>query len=334
MATVVNESSKKSYGTRDERGHWKPPYPASYAPLFVWPPRPKALLTWFFGFPGLLWPFNIAIVLLAFLILAYFQPPIADCKNLEAGWIGLMLLRNLVIILVFYGGAHLAYYTVRLAGKERKYNPSFQEETKRQFLFGKQPLDNMFRTLVFGLPIWTAYEVFYVWMAANGRVPYLSFTDNPAGYIGWFFLILLIREIHFYFIHRLIHWGPLFKYVHSVHHLNPNPGPWSGLAMHPVEHLLYFSGVLIHFIIPSNPVHLFFHTQHLGIGPVIGHLGFESVTFRGKPIASDYFHYLHHKYVTCNFGMDMLPLDKWLGFYYDGVGDYRPRSRKARKVSS
>ena len=46
---------------------------------------------------------------------------------------------------------------------------------------------------------------------------------------------------------------------------------------------------------------------------MVGHLGFESVTFQGKPIASDYFHYLHHKYVTCNFGMDMMPWDKWLG---------------------
>ena len=327
MDIAQSPTGGAAYGTRDARGHWKPPYPASYAPLFVWPPQPKALLAWMFGFPGWLWPFNTAIVLFAILLMAFFQPPLSATRNLEAGWIGWMLLRNLVIVLIFFGGADLAYYQYRLAGKERKYNPSFQEETKRQFLFGKQRPDNMFRTLVFGVPIWTAYEVVYMWLAANGRVPLMTFQENPAGFIGMFFLILFVRETHFYFIHRLIHWGPLFKYVHSVHHLNPNPGPWSGLAMHPIEHLLYFSGVLIHFIIPSNPLHLIFHTQHLGIGPVVGHLGFESVTFQGRPIASDYFHYLHHKYVTCNFGMDMMPWDKWLGVYYDGVGEYRPRQR-------
>lgn len=325
---LTGESSKATYGVVDARGHWKPPYPAAYAPLFVWPPRPKELLAWFFGFPGLLWPFNTAVVLLAFLTVAYLQPPMSTFKTLQAGWIGLMLLRNLLLTLFFFGGAHLVYYRYRLVGKGQKYNPSYQEETKRQFLFGRQPFDNMFRSLVFGVPIWTAYEVLYSWLAANGRVPYLGFRENPAGYIGMFFLVLLVREIHFYLIHRLIHWGPLFKYVHSVHHLNPNPGPWSGLAMHPVEHLLYFSGVLIHFVIPSNPVHFFFHTQHLAIGPVIGHLGFEGVQVRGKPLTSDYFHYLHHKYVTCNFGMDMLPMDRWFGVYYDGTGEYRPRSLK------
>ena len=98
--------------------------------------------------------------------------------------------------------------------------------------------------------------------------------------------------------------------------------------MHPVEHILYFSGVLIHFIIPSNPLHFFFHIQHLAIGPVNGHLGFESITYKGTPLASDYFHYLHHKYVNCNFGMDIVPLDKWLGVYYDGTGEYRPNRLK------
>ncbi len=321
---MAQNAHSRSYGTRDTRGHWKPPYPAAYAPLFTGPWSPKSLLTWFFGFPGLLWPFNTFILLFAFITITFWQPTIETCKNLEAGWIGLMLLRNLIIMLVFYGGFHLIFYRWRLLGSERKYNPSFQEETKKQFLFGKQVYDNAFRSLVWGLPVWTAYEVLYVWLAANGRVPLLRFQDNPLGFVAWFFGILLIREIHFYFIHRLIHWGPLFKYVHSIHHLNPNPGPWSGLAMHPVEHILYFSGVLLHFIIPSHPLHFFFHIQHLAIGPVTGHVGFEYPQVGGRPIASDYFHYLHHKYVTCNFGMDMLPLDKWLGVYYDGVGEYRP----------
>jgi hypothetical protein len=42
---------------------------------------------------------------------------------------------------------------------------------------------------------------------------------------------------------------------------NDNPGPWSGLAMHPIEHVIYFSVVLIHFIVPSHPLHFFFNAQ-------------------------------------------------------------------------
>ena len=323
----ISSSLDAQRGAKDARGNWTPPYTAKFAPLFQWPWRPLAILKWLFGFPGLIWPFNTFVLLCAAVTLSFFQPPLESTKSLAFGWIGLMLLRNLVIMLVVYGGLHLLYYRMRVSGAERKYNPSFQDEPRRQFWFGKQTPDNVSRCLLFGLPIWTAYEVLYVWLAANGRVPYLSFQQSPVGFVAWFFAIVFIRDIHFYFVHRLIHWKPLFKHVHSVHHLNPNPGPWSGVAMHPVEHVLYLSGTLIHFLIPSNPLHFFFHMQHLMIAPATGHLGFEGPTINNKPVNSDYFHYLHHKYVTCNFGGELVPLDKWLGNYFDGNGAYRPASR-------
>jgi sterol desaturase/sphingolipid hydroxylase (fatty acid hydroxylase superfamily) len=111
-------------------------------------------------------------------------------------------------------------------------------------------------------------------------------------------LIPLMREFHFYCIHRLIHVPALYRKVHHLHHNNVNPGPWSGLSMHPIEHLLYFSGVLIHWILPSHPVHALFHLIHAGLSPVPGHTGFEKVVV-GKEGAIDTHclaHYLHHKY--------------------------------------
>ncbi|MCP4141812.1 MAG: sterol desaturase family protein [Chloroflexi bacterium] len=324
-------NSSPAYGSFDKRGHWKPPYPAQFSPLFDWPLKPKAILKSLFGFPGLLWPFNALVLFLSWLTLVYFQPAIETSTGLEFSWIGMMLLRNLIIMLITFGGTHLAFYRLRLKGSERKYNPSFQEKPQKKFLFSKQIPDNVFRSIVYGLPIWTAYEVLYIWAAANGRVPYLSFQENPIWFMVFFFVIVLFRDTHFYFVHRLIHGKLLFKYVHSVHHLNPNPGPWSGLSMHPIEHLLYYSGALIHFIIPSHPLHYIFHTQHLSVAPIIGHLGFEGISYNGKPLTSDYFHYLHHKHVTCNFGSDIVPWDRWLGVYFDGVGEYQPRKLRADK---
>ena len=100
------------------------------------------------------------------------------------------------------------------------------------------------------------------------------------------------------FIHRLLHWPPLYRTVHSLHHKNVNVGPWSGLAMHPFEHLLFFSGVLIYWIVPSHPIHFLFHMQHLAFSPAQGHVGFERVVINGKIAIQthDYHHYLHHKY--------------------------------------
>ena len=47
--------------------------------------------------------------------------------------------------------------------------------------------------------------------------------------------------------------------------------------MHPVEHVLYFSGVILHWIVPSHPLHVIFHLQHLAFSPAQGHSGFHEV---------------------------------------------------------
>ena len=162
---------------------------------------------------------------------------------------------------------------------------------------------------------------------ANGYIPTITFESNPIWFVVLMLLIPLFREVHFYLIHRLIHWPPLYRTVHSLHHKNANPGPWSGLAMHPVEHLLYFSGVLIHWIVPSHPIHVIFHLQHLAFAPAQGHSGFERVVVTDKfgIKTGDYFHYLHHKYFECNYGNDLMPIDEWFGTFHDGSKDAEER---------
>ena len=42
--------------------------------------------------------------------------------------------------------------------------------------------------------------------------------------------------------HRFLHEAPgFYKWVHYLHHKSRAPGPFSGLSMHPVEHLIFFS---------------------------------------------------------------------------------------------
>jgi sterol desaturase/sphingolipid hydroxylase (fatty acid hydroxylase superfamily) len=33
----------------------------------------------------------------------------------------------------------------------------------------------------------------------------------------------------------------------------------------------------------------------------------------------DRYHYLHHKYFECNYGLALIPLDKWFGTFHDGT---------------
>ena len=171
----------------------------------------------------------------------WLQPPLSRCAEFQAGWIGQIYLRNLILLWLVAGGWHLLLYTFKVQGMQRKYYPHWMQVNDRNFLFHNQLYDNIFWSCVSGCTVWTAYEVLYFWAAANHHVPYVSWTEHPVYCTVWLLLIPIWREFHFYWIHRAIHWKPLYKYVHYLHHKNVQPGPWSGLSMHPVEHLLYFS---------------------------------------------------------------------------------------------
>lgn len=71
-----------------------------------------------------------------------------------------------------------------------------------------------------------------------------------------FFLVPFIHEIGFHFAHRLMHWTPLYEAAHKLHHRNINPGPWSGMSMHPIEHIVYFPTIALFFLVPSHPIHM------------------------------------------------------------------------------
>jgi len=325
-----SDNPQPAFGVRDEKGHWRPPYPVTYAPLFSWPPQLRRIPRWLFGYGGYLWPISLFFFLLATATWFFLQPSLARAVTLKWDWICLMLLRNLLLMWIIFGGQHLVFYRLKLHGTERKYHPQWMAVNNKRFLFKNQTYDNVFRSVVFGCTIWTAYEVLYIWAAANRWIPYLRPNEHPVWFVLFFLLIPLWRETHFYLIHRLIHWRPLMMSVHRVHHLNPNPGPWTGMAMHPVEHLLYLSVVLIHFIVPSHPIHFFFDSQLTALTPASGHLGFEGPLFNGKFVAGSYFHYLHHRFVSCNYGEATVPLDKWFGSFFDGEGEYRTKPPKKR----
>merc|ERR1712137_403521 len=73
-------------------------------------------------------------------------------------------------------------------------------------------------------------------------LPYVSF---------WLSFVALWSDFHFYMVHRLIHVVPvLYSHVHKVHHYARNPDPWSGMSMHPLEHALFFSAMLLCLVVP------------------------------------------------------------------------------------
>lgn len=320
------------FGT-EARGHWAPAKPISYGPAFAWPPQPKALLKWLFGFPGYFLPWNLFYALAALAIWTWLTPSLDNFKTFSLYWPAVILLRNLGLAVVVYGAWHLWLYVWRRQGTAFKYNRQWPKPQQQGFLFGNQTYDNMFHTLVSGVPIWTAYELLLLWAYANGVAPMIGFADHPVGFVAVFFLVPLIHEVGFYFAHRLLHVPFLYDAAHKLHHRNVSPGPWSGLSMHPLEHLIYFSSILLFFLIPAHPVHMINLASRLGVAPAQGHTGFDRLVLGDQATmdVSYYAHYLHHKYFEVNYADGMVPLDKWFGSFHDGTPEAH-EAMKARRL--
>lgn len=308
-------------GKRNKRGDWIPEEHLNVAPVFVWPIKPLAFLKYLFGFPGYFLPYGVIYMAVPMITWLYFTPAMEEMRTFALGWIAYTFIRNIIlisiVILLWQGWLHWR----KVQGTDWKYSNKWFARNNPIFMFRNQTLDNLFWTYVSAVPIWTAYEVVTMWLYANNLIPFVSPEEHPLYFVFMMILVPLMRETHFYLIHRLIHCAPLYKWVHYLHHNNVDPGPVSGLAMHPLEHLLYWSGVLIHWVIPSHPIHALFHTQHAAITPAQGHAGFDRIVLlEGIHVKTgDYFHYLHHKYFECNYGGDgPVNLDRAFGTFHNG----------------
>ncbi|WP_112310582.1 sterol desaturase family protein [Pseudogemmobacter bohemicus] len=322
------------FGRRNKRGDWAPDTPIQVAPLLDrFPPRLLAIVKWL---PHYFLPWNVMYLALALAYWAWIIPDTEVMKTLDWHWAGWLFLVNAVAVFLFYGAFELRLYVLRHQKNRFKYNGTFPAEQRSEaFMFKRQDIDCIIRTFASGVTIWTAIEVFMLWAYANGYAPWLGIAEHPWILLIVFLLIPVIHELHFFCIHRLIHTPFLYKWVHSVHHNSVNPSPWSSLAMHPVEHLLYFGTAFYHLILPSCPVLMLYQLHVAGFGAIPGHVGFDKVEI-GENHAVDshsYAHYLHHKYFEVNYGDALLPLDRWFGTWHDGSpeGEARMQARYRKR---
>lgn len=317
-----------------EAGRWnhRPPTPIAQNPLFLWPPNPKAIIKWYAAF----W-FEISTTTLCFVLAlgAYFLilPDLAQMQIFSADWMIRVWLANLVPQCLIAGALHHWLITRKGQGDTSKFDSRDQNRKNGSFSFGNQVHDNMFWHIVSGITLWSLAQIGVFWMMANGYAPRLLFPDNPVWFVAAFVLIPIWSSFHFYWVHRLLHWPPLYKMAHSLHHRNINVGPWSGISMHPIEHALFYTNFLIHLVVPTHPLHVMFHGYVQSTHPVFSHSGFENLVVKENPQLrmGVFFHQLHHRYFECNYGTVEMPWDRWFGSYHDGTGKATDDAR-ARKT--
>ena len=306
---------------------YSPDYKINVPPLYEWPPRPLAALRWLFF--GMLFPWGFMFIGMALISWYYLTPSLAVMVELNLGWVALIWLRNAVLLTLVAGGLHWWLYMRRAQHKDFKFHNHWLATDNKMFLWGNQVWDNMFWSLVSGVTIWTLFEAVTLWIYASGRLPILYISEHPIYFVTTTLAVFFWSTMHFYFIHRAIHWPPLYKHCHELHHRNVNIGPWTGISMHPTEHLIYFSIFVLFWFIPVHPVVILLAGFFQGISPSISHSGFDQLILKGRTrvAAGDWYHQLHHQYFNFNYGNKTTPFDKVFGSWHDGS----PESLQAQK---
>jgi len=307
---------------------YQPADPIEVPPLYFWPPKPLKILHWIFN--GLLFPWGYLFIMISFLSWYYFTPDIEKMSVFDFSWIAKIWFRNAVLLMLVAGGLHWWLYIRRSQNKSYKYNSKWLATGRKRFLWNSQVKDNMFWSIVSGCTVWTLYEAVTYWLYASGYVKQIEWSESPVYLTLILIGVFFWSTFHFYLNHRLLHWKPLYELAHELHHRNVNTGPWSGISMHPLEHIIYFSVFVLWWFVPVHPAIVLLTGIYQGISPSVSHSGFDKIEIsRKKSInAGDQFHHLHHKYFEVNYGNTPTPMDKLFGTWHDGT----PETHKEIKV--
>lgn len=199
-------------------------------------------------------------------------PAIARCGELRADWIAQVFFVNWAVMLAGYEGYHYIFYAGGFAAlfggaKPTKFNPDAYEP-------GQLARERLFTTASMGIASLYQCLALHGWARGWFKLTYFAVSDAPLWQFALTFLALgLWSDLHFYIVHRLLHTDLLYAPFHKLHHASKNPGPWSGMSMHPVETTLYLSKVLGALAISAHPIHFLFMHLNATLMPIPGHSG-------------------------------------------------------------
>ena len=299
--------------------HHTPDLPLNTSPYFIAPHKLTAHLKWLYR-SWLPLTERMIFFCLAFLSWHYLTPHLADGQGFAWQWISLVWLKNITLMTVLAGGLHLYLYRWGRQADRLKFDRGKANRGGNRFTFNNQVWDNIFWSLASGVTIWTGFESLMLWAHANDVGFWTGYGDNLYLFIGLFLVAPIWNSFWFFCIHRALHWPPLYRLAHHLHHRNVSIGPWSGNAMHPIEHIIWMGGVLIYLPLACHPVHFLFSQQLSILGAVTSHSGYEGLMIGGRKgiRLGDFFHQLHHRFYECNYGTAEVGLDKLHGSFHDG----------------
>src|SRR5687768_2513884 len=114
---------------------YAPDQPVALGPLYQRPLKARPVLKWLFGVPGYFFPYQALYLVMAALTWLFLTPDRAQMKELSLDWMGLILLRNAVILAAMVSIWHGWLYVRKAQGTQYKYDSNWLAVDNSTFLF-------------------------------------------------------------------------------------------------------------------------------------------------------------------------------------------------------
>jgi lathosterol oxidase len=193
--------------------------------------------------------------------------------------------------LLMYLGSWALVSAIQSVFRAQILNKADAKPTQREYVL------SLFIVLInisVGVPGWI------LWKAHR-----IELTNNNIGFLFFDILLLLIYfDFSMYALHRLMHQGPLYRFIHSKHHDHVNVNGISFYVMNPAESL-GFGALLIGFLLVhlTNFYALLFY---LTLNWAYGTMGHSGVPVRSRLllwlVGDTEFHHRHHTGKNGNYG--------------------------------
>jgi lathosterol oxidase len=237
-------------------------------------------------------------------------------------YIKVFLISFAAILLIYYLlPAWLSYMILNRWNKEKWKKNKIQPISPDKASIKHEIAWSLSTVLIFSLLATTGIY----WINQGYTRVYFSIQEKGWLYLVISFLIyLVLHDTYFYWIHRFMHWRPVFKWIHRIHHLSHTPSPFASLSFSPAEAVLQFGiNLIVIFLVPLHPIAIVMFALYNTMINTAGHTGFEIVPrffFRNwffKYGLTVTHHDMHHSRMNCNYGLCFVFWDKLMGTVTD-----------------
>jgi len=235
-------------------------------------------------------------------------------SNFSWVWVWVFVFAMLFVRYILF--AVVGYVIFYVIGKKKLAHRKIQATMPNRTTIGRE-----IRTSLPILAIFGTLAILIIYLIRNGYSQfYFDFSNRGYPYfIGSIFLLMVLHDTWFYWIHRLMHLPSMYKWLHRTHHLSVNPTPFTSFSMDCKEALIEF-GVfpILILIVPLHPNAFLLFTLVAFLFNIMGHLGYEIfprwffTSWIGKWINTSTHHNLHHSGLHYNYGYYFTFWDKLL----------------------